>query len=74
MGHGTFPEGHPADGGILEDPVLLQKTSLGGSAKLCYSFIAFVALVTPLDSFEGAASSHLPPLFAVRLEAVEKHK
>jgi hypothetical protein len=41
--------------------------------KPCYVQSAFVALVTPLDSIEGAASS-LAASFALRLEAVEKHK
>ncbi len=33
-----------------------------GRGKACYVWPAFVALVTPLDSFEGAASSNLQPL------------
>src|SRR5271170_6318526 len=36
--------------------------SLGLRPKPCYVGLAFVALVTPLDSIEGAASSHLQPL------------
>jgi hypothetical protein len=35
--------------------------SLGSALKTCYVWAAFVALVTPLDSIEGAASSHLRP-------------
>jgi cold shock protein len=38
------------------------KISLGEFIKACYVLSAFVALVTPLDSIEGAASSHLRPL------------
>jgi CspA family cold shock protein len=38
------------------------KISLGEFIKPCYVLSAFVALVTPLDSIEGAASSHLRPL------------
>jgi hypothetical protein len=49
------------------------KISLGSSREACYVLAAFVALVTPLDSIEGAASS-LAASFALRLEAVEKHK
>jgi hypothetical protein len=49
------------------------KISLGEFIKACYVLSAFVALVTPLDSIEGAASS-LAASFALRLEAVEKHK
>jgi hypothetical protein len=43
---------------------------LGAKVWECYYFFAFVALVTPLDSMEGAASTRLRPLFVVRLEAV----
>src|ERR1700720_2627401 len=39
-----------------------RKIGLGQHAKTCYAQAAFVALVTPLDSIEGAASSHLRPL------------
>src|ERR1700690_4564122 len=39
-----------------------SKNSLGSSGKACYVLSAFVALVTPLDSIEGAASSHFRPL------------
>src|SRR5690349_5056520 len=38
------------------------ENSLVGGVKACYVWPAFVALVTPLDSFEGAASSNLRPL------------
>jgi hypothetical protein len=48
--------------------------SLGASAIPCYSAVAFVALVTPLDSIKGAASNTCCPFFVVRLEAVEKHQ
>jgi hypothetical protein len=46
------------------------ENSLGREVWGCYDFFAFVALVTPLDSKEGAASTRLRPLFVVRLEAV----
>jgi hypothetical protein len=38
------------------------KIPLGSVSETCYCGTAFVALVTPLDSIEGAASSHLQPL------------
>ena len=41
---------------------LAAENLLVGSGKACYVWPAFVALVTPLDSFEGAASSNLRPL------------
>jgi hypothetical protein len=50
------------------------KIPLGSALESCYCWFAFVALVTPLDSIEGAASSKLAASFALRLEAVEKHK
>jgi hypothetical protein len=43
----------------------LERTAenlLVSTGKACYLWPAFVALVTPLDSFEGAASSNLRPL------------
>jgi hypothetical protein len=51
-----------------------RKIGLGQRAKTCYAYAAFVALVTPLDSIEGAASSKLAASFALRLEAVENYK
>src|SRR5690242_20841543 len=41
---------------------LAAENLLVGRGKACYVWPAFVALVTPLDSFEGAASSNLRPL------------
>jgi cold shock protein len=51
------PEAFPA-------PTVIRfaTNSLGCGSKPCYVCAAFVALVTPLDSIEGAASSHLRPL------------
>jgi hypothetical protein len=49
----------------------LRNNSLVKSGQMCYVCAAFVALVTPLESIEGAAGI-LAASFALRLEAVEK--
>jgi hypothetical protein len=45
----TFP--------LLANQNIRGNIFLGLAAKTCYGEAAFVALVTPLDSFEGAASN-----------------
>jgi hypothetical protein len=48
-----------------------QANSIDSWPDACYGRDAFVALVTPLESIEGAASEKLAAFFALRLEAVE---
>src|ERR1700728_278159 len=47
---------------LRREAAVPHKIGLGQHLKTCYAWAAFVALVTPLDSIEGAASSHLRPL------------
>jgi hypothetical protein len=49
----------------------MAANSLVKKGQTCYVCAAFVALVTPLESIEGAARI-LAASFALRLEAVEK--
>jgi hypothetical protein len=54
-----------------KDAAAMAANSLVKRGKTCYVRAAFVALVTPLESIEGAARI-LAASFALRLEAVEK--
>ena len=61
--YNSLPSNRTLSGSISS--AAMERTAenlLVGKGKACYVWPAFVALVTPLDSFEGAASSNLRPL------------